>query len=89
MIVRRFVQTRQPAILYNEALEIYRRLHSRLGEANCIRDLADVHFSSEEYEAAQQKYNEALIIYQQISNPRGETECLEGLEKVRQKMAEG
>ena len=54
---------------YEDALTLYRAIGDRLGEANAISRLGDVHRMLSEYEAARTAYSEAVPHYPQ---PAGE-----------------
>jgi tetratricopeptide (TPR) repeat protein len=64
---------------YEEARPIYRDIGDRLGEANCIKALGDVHYSLDEYGAARERYEEARPIYRDIGARLGEINCYFGL----------
>jgi tetratricopeptide (TPR) repeat protein len=48
---------------YEAALSLYRKLGSKVGEANCIRALGDVHIQLSENIEARARYEEALVDY--------------------------
>jgi hypothetical protein len=54
----------------------------KLGEANCMRSLGDVHLSLSDYEAARMQYQQALPLYQQIGQKLGEANCIYSLGQV-------
>ncbi|EYF08390.1 Hypothetical protein CAP_3919 [Chondromyces apiculatus DSM 436] len=61
------------------ALAIFRTVHDRLGEANCLRSLGDLGRHVDDLDAARQHYNLALVIYRDIQHRLGEANCLQGL----------
>lgn len=67
---------------YEQALAIYRAIGNRLGEANCVRSLGDVHYMLNEYDPARERYEQALPIYQAIGNRLGEANCASSLGDV-------
>ncbi len=64
------------------ALPLYRAIGARLGEANCIRALGDVHVMLAEYPAARARYEAALPLYRAISDRLGEANCIRALGDV-------
>ncbi len=66
--------------LYREICEASRseaeRTAARLGEANCISRLGDVHVQLDEYPQARQRYEAALPIYREIGDRLGEANTL-------------
>ena len=73
---------------YAEARPIYHEIGDRLGEANCIRSLGDVHLHLAEYPLARQRYAEARPIYHEIGARRGEANCIRSLGDVHLQLAE-
>ena len=67
---------------YEEALPIYRTIGARLGEANCIKSLGDVHVQLAEYPAGRARYEEALPIYRTIGARLGEAGSYLGLARA-------
>jgi len=67
---------------YAEALPIYREIGARVGEANCIQSLGDVHLRLAEYGPARERYAEALPIYREIGARLGEANCIQALGDV-------
>jgi len=84
---------------YEEGLVIYREIKARLGEANSLKSLGDVHRMLSEYEKARQRYEEGLVIYREIKARLGEANSLKSLgdmhrmlseyEKARQRYEQG
>jgi tetratricopeptide (TPR) repeat protein len=66
-------------VRYEEALPIYRAMGTRLGEANCIYSLGDVHHMLDEYPEARVRYEEALPIYRAMGARLGEANCIRSL----------
>jgi len=64
---------------YDEALPIYRAIGERVGEANCIKSLGDVHMRLSELPEARARYDEALPIYRAIGERVGEANCIQSL----------
>ena len=52
---------------YAEALPIYRAIGDRLGEANCIKSLGDVHAAKDDDEAALDLYEQATSAYRSLA----------------------
>ena len=73
---------------YEEARPIYHAIGNRLGEANCIRCLGDVHLRLAEYPLARQRYEEARPIYHTIGDRLGEANCIQCLGDVHLQLAE-
>jgi len=61
---------------YEAALPLYRDIGARLGEANCISSLGDVHRMLAEYALARQRYEAALPLYRDIGARLGEANTL-------------
>ena len=64
------------------------RLGARLGEANCIQSLGDVHRMLAESDAARGRYEAALLIYRAIDDRLGEANCIKSLGDVHQMLDE-
>ncbi|HRQ38687.1 MAG TPA: tetratricopeptide repeat protein, partial [Chloroflexota bacterium] len=64
---------------YEAALPIYREIGARLGEANCIKRLGDVHVRLSELPQARARYEAALPIYREIGDRLGEANTYTGL----------
>jgi CHAT domain-containing protein len=56
---------------YEQGLEIYREIKARLGEANCLQSLGDVHLLLAQYEKASEWYEQALSLQKQILDHHG------------------
>ncbi len=69
-------------------MPIYQAIGDRLGEANCIWRLGDVHVSLAEYPQARQRYEEALPIYQAFGARLGAANCIRCLGDVHVRLAE-
>jgi tetratricopeptide (TPR) repeat protein len=63
---------------FKRTLVIYRRVESALGQANCIRRLADIAVRQGRYEAATEAYGRANRLYD-LGNTHGEANCCKGL----------
>jgi len=78
--------------LYREICEASRseaeRTAARLGEANCISRLGDVHVQLDEYPQARQRYEAALPIYREIGDRLGEANCISRLGDVHVQLDE-
>ena len=66
-----------------EALEIYRLLGDRFGEANALRDLGLVRSLTGDYAEAEHHAREALAIYTEIGDPVHQAYALNELGAVR------
>jgi len=53
---------------YQEALPIFREIGHRLGEANTIQALGDLHRDQKDYDSALAHYGEAMLIYRDIGD---------------------
>jgi len=73
---------------YQEALTIYRDIGSRLGDANCIRELGDIHSSLSELPQARERYQKALTIYRDIGDRVGEANCIRALGDIHENLSE-
>ena len=65
------------------ALEIYRALGNRLGEANALTDLGRVRFMAGHYPRAGEALTRALEIYRGLGNRLGEANALTDLGRMR------
>ena len=73
---------------YEEAQPIYHEIGERLGEANCIKSLGDVHLQLAEYRQARERYAEAQPIYHEIGSRLSEANCIRSLGDVHLQLAE-
>jgi tetratricopeptide (TPR) repeat protein len=64
---------------YQKALTLYRQAGNLLGEANCIKGLADTTLHRSDQDTAHAHYQKALTLYRQAGNLLGEASCLRGL----------
>ena len=64
---------------YDEALALYRRVDSVLGEANCIQSLGDIAYARSDRETAHGRYEEALALHRRVDNVSGEADCIRKL----------
>jgi CHAT domain-containing protein/predicted negative regulator of RcsB-dependent stress response len=71
-----------------EGLVIYREINARLGEANSLQSLGDVHIRVAEYEQARKRLEEGLVIYREINARLGEASSLQSLGDVSMALAE-
>jgi hypothetical protein len=54
---------------YEQALPLYQRVGSVLGEANCIQGLGDIALRRSDHDGARAAYEQALPLYQAIPDP--------------------
>ena len=64
---------------YEEALPLYRRVGSVLGEAGCIYSLGDIALRCSEHDTARARYEEALPLYRRVGDVLGEANCIQSL----------
>ena len=62
--------------LFEEAMELYRRLDNRRGTAECQRGLGCIFFDRGWYDAARQQVEEALLAFQALDDRQQEATCL-------------
>ncbi len=74
---------REAADTYTQALEIYRQIGDRLGEAIALNNLGQVRYATGDYPGAAQATAQALEIYRQIGERRGEANTLNNLGRIR------
>ncbi|MGW7259968.1 tetratricopeptide repeat protein [Streptomyces sp. NPDC054834] len=67
-----------------QALQIFRQIGNRLGEANALNDLGLVRQRTGDFPGAADAQTQALQIYRQIGNRHGEAYALTDLGQVRQ-----
>ena len=78
----RLSENGEARVCYEEALSIYLDIGSRVGEANCIQALGDMHVMLSENEEARVRYEEALSIYRAIGDRVGEANCIQAVGDV-------
>jgi tetratricopeptide (TPR) repeat protein len=54
---------------YGEALPLFKKVGSLLGEANCIQGLGDIARSENEIEGARKAFTDALSLHEKIQEP--------------------
>ncbi len=64
---------------YEAAWPIYRAIGAKLGEANCIQALGDVHVRLSELPEARARYEAAWPLYRAIGDKLGEANCIKAL----------
>jgi tetratricopeptide (TPR) repeat protein len=69
-------------------LPIYHAIGDKLGEANCIFSLGDVHVALSELPKARARYEKALPIYHAIGDKLGEANCIFSLGDVHVSLSE-
>jgi tetratricopeptide (TPR) repeat protein len=75
----------QPAMqAFGQALNSYRDIGDRLGEANCLYRIADVQQFLNRREEALGNYDTALALYRDIGDRLGEANCLKAIADVQQ-----
>jgi tetratricopeptide (TPR) repeat protein len=75
-------QVKQSEDYYQLALEIYKEIGSRLGEANCLQGIGDVlRFLARNAEALNH-YNQAISLYCNVGSRLGEANCLKAIGDV-------
>jgi tetratricopeptide (TPR) repeat protein len=67
------------AQIYEAAIHLYQQIGDRLGEANCIKGLGDIHVRLSEYDQARRQYEAAIPIYQQAGAKNSEGICHAGM----------
>lgn len=73
---------------YNVALDLYRRINDRRGEADALKNLGIVHQSLGETQKALEKYKEALPVKQAIGDQGGMAEILNNLGVIYRTLGE-
>ncbi|MCX2950192.1 tetratricopeptide repeat protein [Lentzea sp. NEAU-D7] len=68
--------------LFNQALPLYQRIGSVLGEANCLNNLGRLAFRESDNEQARGLFNQALPLYQRVGDVLGEANCLINLGRL-------
>ncbi|KAA0224448.1 tetratricopeptide repeat protein [candidate division KSB1 bacterium] len=61
---------------YNDALALFKAVGSRLGEANTLKAIGDVHQFKKELDAAIKAYNDALALFKAVGDRLGEANTL-------------
>ncbi|MBV8279936.1 MAG: tetratricopeptide repeat protein [Verrucomicrobia bacterium] len=67
---------------FEQALPLYERVGSVLGQANCIMSLGEIALERSEHDTARQRFKDALPLYKSVSNVLGEANCIRGLGDV-------
>ena len=80
------VSTRRTLLL--QAQQAAKAIGYRLGEANTIKALGDVHLSLAEYDQARARYEEARPVYAGIGDRLGEANTIKALGDVHLQLAE-
>ncbi|WP_051767817.1 tetratricopeptide repeat protein [Amycolatopsis vancoresmycina] len=65
--------------LFDQALPLYRRAGSVLGEANCLSNLGELEFIESDNARASELYGQALPLYRRAGSVLGEANCLRNL----------
>jgi tetratricopeptide (TPR) repeat protein len=73
---------------FERALSLYQELGSMVGEANCIRSLAELALRRSDHDAARAGFAEALPLYQQIGDLIGEANCIRSLAELARRHSE-
>ncbi|MDJ0737391.1 MAG: tetratricopeptide repeat protein, partial [Nostocaceae cyanobacterium] len=83
--VLQFLDRRDEALeRYEQALQFYRQIGSRLGEANTLKAIADVLQFLDRRDEALERYEQALQFYRQIGSRLGEANTLQAIADVLQ-----
>lgn len=69
---------------YQQALEIYREIHDRKGEASALHLIAAIYNTLANYGEAIQSYQQALQLYRNLQDRKGEASVLNSLGRVYQ-----
>ncbi|MBC6948664.1 tetratricopeptide repeat protein, partial [candidate division KSB1 bacterium] len=67
---------------YNDALALFKAVGSRLGEANTLKAIGDVHQFKKELDAAIKAYNDALALFKAVGDRLGEANTLKAIGDV-------
>ena len=67
---------------FEEALPLYRKVGSVLGEANCIQSLGDIALERSDHESARARFEEALPLYRKVGDVLGEANCIKSLGNI-------
>jgi len=70
--------------LYEQALQIYREVGDKLGEANTLISLGDIKLMQSQYKSAKSLHEQALPIYREVGDKLGEANTLKFLGNVEQ-----
>ncbi|MCK4765838.1 MAG: CHAT domain-containing protein, partial [Candidatus Aminicenantes bacterium] len=73
---------------YEQAITIFRDIKNRLGEANTLQSLGDVHRALSENEKARRRYEQAITIFRDIKDRLGEANTLLRLGHMRKALSE-
>jgi tetratricopeptide (TPR) repeat protein len=80
----RFYEASQALERYETAIEIYRQVGDRLGEANTLQAIGDVLQFLDQRQAALERYETAIEIYRQVGARLGEANTLQAIGDVLQ-----
>ncbi|MEN0005479.1 MAG: tetratricopeptide repeat protein [Bacteroidota bacterium] len=61
--------------LFNQAIPLYEKIGSLLGQANCIRSLGKIAFIESNNQLAEQLFNQAIPLYEKIGSLLGQANC--------------
>jgi tetratricopeptide (TPR) repeat protein len=75
----RFYEASQALERYETAIEIYRQVGDRLGEANTLQAIGDVLQFLDQRQAALERYETAIEIYRQVGARLGEANTLQAI----------
>lgn len=64
---------------YQIALNLYKEMGDKVGEANCVRAIGDTLLQEYDYEKAQKQYENALVLYRHIGDKVEEAACIKAI----------
>jgi len=64
------------------AIEFAHKIENKLGEANCIKRLGDIHLRLSAFKEAAQAYESAIPLFKEVQNKLGEANCIKRLGEV-------
>ena len=73
---------------YEQALPLYQRVGSVLGEASCIKGLGDIALDRSDHDGARARYEQALPLYQRARDVLGEANCIKGLGDIARRRSD-